>query len=131
MSVIRLLVLACATSLLASCGTVFGSSTDKIAFSSEPDAASVYVNGQLMGKTPTELALPNKHPINVEFRKDGYERRTVVVNSSVKGAFVVLDIVPGFVLGVIPLLVDAATGNWNGLEQSHVHATLDPIKSSP
>jgi len=95
-----------------------------VSFSSDPSGAGVYVNGQLMGKTPTQLAVPNKHPVSVEFRLTGYENKVVIVNSDLQAGFLVLDIVPGFLFGAIPLIVDAATGNWSGLETDHVHAAL-------
>lgn len=39
--------------LLASCG-----STPRVHVSSQPETARIYVNGTLMGNTPTDVALP-------------------------------------------------------------------------
>jgi len=49
-----------------------------------------------MGNTPIQLNLASKHTYNIEFRKDGYDNRTVVVNASVGGGWVVLDISADF-----------------------------------
>jgi hypothetical protein len=117
--------------LLTSCGTLFSGSTDKLSFSSDPSGAKVLINGQLMGKTPVELSLPNKHPLNVEFRLKGFENKIVIVNSHLKAGYLILDIFPGFFFGIIPLVVDAATGNWKGLETNHVHATLEKRTLAP
>ena len=121
----RTFILAVSFLFLGSCGTLFNGSTDKVSFSSDPSGAKIYVNGQLMGKTPTQMSLPNKHPVNIEFRLAGYENKVVLINSSLRAGYLILDIFPGFLLGIIPLVVDAATGNWSGLETDHVHATLE------
>ncbi len=106
---------------LSGCATLFHGSTDKIDFSSDPAGAKVYVNGQLMGNTPLQLNLQSKHSYTIEFRKEGFENRTVVVNCSVGGGWIVLDILGG----LIPVIIDAATGDWNSLDQEHVNAALE------
>jgi len=103
------------------CATIFHGSTDKIDFSSDPSGAQVYVNGQLMGTAPLEIKLESKHSYNIEFRKEGYQNRTVVVNNSVGGGWIVLDVI----FGLVPVIVDAATGNWYSLDQEHVNAALE------
>ncbi len=103
------------------CATLFHGSTDKIDFSSDPSGAKVYVNGQLMGNTPLQLNLMSKHSYTIEFRKDGYQNRTVMVNTSVGGGWIVLDILGG----LVPVIVDAATGDWYSLDQEHVNAALE------
>jgi hypothetical protein len=74
-----------------------------------------------MGNTPIQLNLASKHTYNIEFRKDGYDNRTVVVNASVGGGWVVLDILGG----LLPVIIDAATGDWYSLDQDHVNAALE------
>jgi hypothetical protein len=117
--------------LLAACGAVFNGSTDVVSFSSEPPGATVLVNGMPVGRTPLAASLDSRRSQNVEFRLDGYEPRVVVLNSSLTAGYLILDIVPGLVLWIIPLVVDAATGDWNNLDQSHVHAVLDPVRPAP
>jgi hypothetical protein len=107
--------------ILASCATLFHGSTDTVSFSSEPDIAKVYVNGNLLGTTPVQLQLKSKNSYTLEFKKEGYETKTVVLNNSVGGGWIVLDILGG----LIPIVVDAATGNWYGLDQDHVNAVLE------
>lgn len=119
---------SCLAVLLTSCGTLFNGSTQAVSFSSEPPGAKVLVNGLPLGTTPFQMSLDSRRNQNVEFKLDGYESRVVVVTSSLEGGWLVLDIVPGLLLWVIPLVVDAATGNWNGLEMDHVHAVLEPVK---
>ncbi len=112
---------AIAVFLFDGCATIFHGSSDKISFSSDPSGAKVYVNGQLMGTAPLELKLESKHTYNIEFRKEGYENKTVVVTTSVGAGWIVLDVL----FGLIPIIVDAATGNWYCLDQEHVNAALE------
>jgi len=110
-----------AVSALVGCATIFKGSTDKVNFSSDPTAAKVYVNGQYMGKTPFEIELQSKHSYAIEFRKQGYEDKTVILTNSVGAGWLVLDVI----FGLVPVIVDAATGNWYSLDQKHVTAALE------
>ena len=95
-------------------------SPEKVGFSSDPDGAEVYVNGTLLGKTPFELNMKSNKTYTLEFRKEGFEPRNVVLNNSVGGGWVVLDILGG----LIPVVIDAATGDWYYLDQDYVNAIL-------
>jgi hypothetical protein len=107
------------------CATIFHGSTDKINFYSDPSGAKVYVNGQLMGTAPLEMKLESKHTYNIEFRKEGYQNKTVVVTNSVGAGWIILDVL----FGLVPIIVDAATGNWYSLDQEHVNAALEEQQS--
>ncbi|MGB9702376.1 MAG: PEGA domain-containing protein [Candidatus Kapaibacteriota bacterium] len=107
--------------LFNGCATIFHGTSDKVSFSSEPSGCKVYVNGQLMGNTPLELKLESKHSYSIEFKKDGFESKTVQITNSVAGGYIVLDILFGFV----PIIVDATTGAWYTLDQDHVNGVLE------
>jgi hypothetical protein len=104
-----------------SCATIFKGSTEDVNFSSDPTGAKVYVNGNLLGTTPFQLELKSKNSYTIEFKKDGYETKTVILNNSVGGVWIVLDILGG----LLPVIIDAATGNWYELDQEHVNAVLE------
>ncbi|GAB1405940.1 hypothetical protein MASR1M74_31220 [Lentimicrobium sp.] len=106
--------------LLAGCATLFAPKTNPLAVSSEPQGAEVYVNGFKMGTTPVELSLKPDKSYTIEFRKEGYESVTRVVNTKVGAGWIVLDVLGGF----IPVIIDAATGAWNKLDQDAVNAAL-------
>lgn len=108
--------------LFMSCATLFHGSTDTVSFASSPTGAQVYVNGMQMGTTPVQLSLKSSKTYTIEFRLDGYMSRTVILNSSIMAGFLILDVL----FGVIPVIVDAATGNWLSLDQSVVNAPLQP-----
>ncbi len=107
------------------CATIFKGSSEKVDFTSSEAQTKVYVNGQYMGKTPFEMKLQSKSSYNIEFRKDGFESKTVVLNNSIGAGWIVLDVI----FGVIPIIVDAATGNWTGFDQNTVSAALEPIRT--
>ena len=107
------------------CATLFKGSTDSVDFSSEPSGAQVYVNGNLLGTTPVQLKLESKKSYTLEFKKDGFETKTIVLNNSVGAGWIVLDILGG----LFPVIIDAATGNWYNLDQDHVNAVLEKQKA--
>ncbi len=114
-------LLATSIFVLNGCATIFKGSTDTVNFSSDPSGAKVYVNGSLMGTVPLQLELKSNQTYTIEFRKEGYDNKTVILNNSVGAGYIVLDIL----FGLVPIIVDAATGNWYSLDQNHVNAALE------
>ena len=108
------------TYLISGCATLLAPNTHPLAISSEPHGAEVYVNGFKMGKTPIELDLKADKSYTIEYRKEGYETVTRVVNTKVGAGWVILDVV----MGLVPVIVDAATGSWYKLDQNAVNAVL-------
>ncbi len=107
--------------VFTSCATIFKGSKESVSFSSEPSGAKVYVDGQPLGSTPFQLELKSNKTYSVEFRLDGFQSRTVILNNSVGAGWIILDVL----FGLIPVVIDAATGNWYSLDQSHVRAALE------
>jgi hypothetical protein len=112
--------------LTSACATLFKGPTEKVNFSSNPEGAKIYVNGQMIGETPYQMNLSSKDTHTIEFRKEGYETRTYVINSKMAAGYLVLDILFGF----IPVIVDAATGAWMTLETASVMAQLEAKEAS-
>ena len=105
----------------SSCATLFGKKTHALSVSSQPDGAEVYVNGFRMGVTPVELNLKADKSYTIQYRKKGYQSVTKVVNTKVGAGWIILDVLGG----LIPVIVDAATGNWNKLDQDSINAALE------
>ena len=74
-----------------------------------------------MGVTPVELNLKADKSYTIEYRKEGYQSVTRVVNSKVGAGWIILDVLGG----LIPIIVDAATGNWSKLDQDSINAALE------
>ncbi|HXG38364.1 MAG TPA: PEGA domain-containing protein [Bacteroidota bacterium] len=114
-----LLFLYCLT--VPGCATILKGSLERVDFGSDPSAAQVSINGYTVGTTPLQLQLESQKTYFIEFAKPGYRTKTVVLNGSVAGGWVILDIL----FGVLPLAVDAATGSWYNLETNTVYAVLE------
>ncbi len=105
---------------LSNCATLFKGINDEVKFGSEPQKAEVWANGAKMGETPVTLKLESKKTYQIEFRKEGFKTETRTITNHVGVGWVILD-----VLGMlIPVIVDAATGAWYGLDQKNVDAVL-------
>ena len=107
------LITAVLVLLLSGCATLFGSDTKIISFGSRPEAAEVLIDGASYGTTPVSLELNNHESHVVVFRKAGYRDITCNLDASVETTWVILDVLGG----LIPLVVDVATGNWKGIQQ--------------
>ncbi len=115
-----LLMLAMASPLFFGCATLMAPKTHPLALASEPQGAQVYVNGMLMGTTPVQLDLKADKTYSIEFRKEGYDTQAHIVNSKVGAGWVIVDVM----FGLVPVIVDAATGAWNKLDQTSIEAVL-------
>lgn len=107
--------------LVSGCASVFKGTSTNVDVSSDPSGAKVYVNGHLMGKTPVTLKLESKKVYHLEFQKEGYETKAYTITNHVGVGWVVLDVI----FGLVPVVVDAATGAWYELDQDSVNALLE------
>lgn len=101
------------------CAAILAKKQEPVSFASNPDGADIYVNGAKMGKTPLQINLDPKQNYTVEFRK-GTETKTVLVNHSVAGGWIVLDIL----FGLVPIIVDAATNSWYTLDSNEARVAF-------
>jgi len=110
---------------MTGCATLFQGNNQNVDFQASPVQADVYVNGNLMGKTPLQLKLATKKEYLVEFRAEGYQPRTYNINNKVGAGWIVLDVLGG----LIPVIIDAATGAWYRFDQDNINAQL--VKQQP
>ena len=115
----KLLLLA-GVAAAAGCGALFNSGPARVNFTSTPDNAEVWIDGVRRGTTPVFLELEKKKDHTVTFKKAGYQDMTNPLPRSIKGVYVVFDVLGG----LLPVVVDAATGSWYVLSTDHVHGTL-------
>ena|ERR1035437_7116057 len=99
---------------ISGCATIFAAKTQSLSVTSEPTETEVYANGLKMGVTPVELDLKADKSYIIEFRKEGFQTITKVVNTKVGPGWIVLDVL----MGVIPVIVDASTGAWRQSDQN-------------
>jgi len=122
-------VISCVLLVLfvSSCATIFKGSKSNLALESDPAGAQVFIDGHYMGDTPLRLKLESKRDYAIEFRKEGYLTKTVNVQNKVGAMWIVLDVLAG----LVPVIVDAATGSWYELNQDNVKVILDAKGITP
>ena len=112
-------LLLVALSLMTACATLFNGDREPVSFSSNPSDAEVWINGTLRGKTPLMIELQPNEEYEIVFKKEGREM-AYDLNNHVGAGWVVLDILGG----IVPVVVDAATGSWYELDTKVVNVNL-------
>jgi hypothetical protein len=105
---------------VAGCGALFNSGPANIPMSTNPPGAEVWIDGTSRGVTPLTLPLAKNRNHTVTLRKDGFEDTTVEIGRKVSAGYVILDILGG----VLPVVVDAATGSWYVLDTNNVNVNM-------
>ena len=106
----RLFVLSASLLLVVTatgCGTILHGSNQQVVLQSEPSGAEVYSNGTLLGRTPTTVTLARNSTHPLVFRLAGYADQPFQISRGIDGLALVGDIL----LGVVPLVIDFATGS--------------------
>lgn len=119
-----LVLLAFSFMLYSGCATIFSGSNEDITFNSEPQGAKLIINGANHGITPVTIKLKKGVDYAVEFVKEGFENKSLRVTYGLGVHWLILDILSG----LIGVIVDASTGNWNEFDMSEYKATMVPIK---
>lgn len=122
MTRLTIVVMLTAIATLSGCASLFNNKTPSVDVASNPEGATVYVNGNYVGETPVSVDLSVRKEHTITFRKEGYREKTYQVSRTVGIGWVILDILGG----LAPLIVDAATGDWFMLETDHVNVIMSP-----
>jgi hypothetical protein len=112
---------------LSSCALIFKGTKEEVRFGSDPQRAEVYIDGVKMGETPFALKLVTKKAYLIEFRKEGYKSKSYQINNKVGAGWIVLDVLGG----LIPVIIDAATGAWYSFDQKNIDAVLEKQQEKP
>jgi hypothetical protein len=113
----------CILALSTGCATIVKGTSQKIPMASDPVAADIIVDGQMVGQTPMTVSLKRKTDHLVSVQKTGYQPKSVAIVKDVGGA-VWGNIIAG---GLIGWGVDAASGAQYNLIPSTVSLKLDPV----
>ena len=120
MKLVSLTLLACML-WMSGCAAVFKGTSETIRIKSVPPDAKVHINGGYVGKTPLKIKLSSKESHQIEFQKEGYLTRIHHLTNNVGVGWIFLDLF----LGVIPIIVDAATGAWYYLDENPLEVPLE------
>ena len=116
-------ILIVALLAVTGCATLFNKGKRAVSFNSIPTEAEIWIDGIRRGVTPFSLDLNNHRDHMVIFRKEGHQDVVCEITASVGAGWVILDVVGG----LIPVIVDAATGKWKSLDRGACNVTL-PLK---
>lgn len=106
--------------LTTNCASIMKGSTTTVDIKSNPDKAQIYVDGDYRGATPIKVRMESKKDHNVEIKKDGYESSIFYITHGIGGVWIILDIL----MGLVPVIIDAATGAWYELDTWQIRANL-------
>ena len=106
------------------CASLFQGTKQTLDMDSGPQAAQVWVNGAQLGVTPCKIELKRNQEYTIEFRKEGYETRSYRILNGIGAGWVFLDVITG----LIPVIIDAATGSWYSFDQANINAVLEKQK---
>jgi hypothetical protein len=120
MKKIGLVVAALSLSSLSACGALFNGGPADVTVNSNPAGAEVWVDGTNRGVTPATLQLSKGQSHTVTLRRAGYQEKTVVIDRKLSSTYLILDILGG----LLPVVIDAATGSWYVLGTDEVNVDL-------
>jgi len=108
------------TLVLSACGALFNGGPANVAFNSNPSGAQIWIDGTNRGVTPATLPLAKNKSYTVTFKKEGFPDTSYQLDRKISAGYVILDVLGG----VIPIVVDAATGSWYVLSTKEVNVEL-------
>src|SRR5262249_43974336 len=110
------------------CATVTGGSHDqKGVVNSKPEGAQVYIDGQPVGGTPTEVTLSRKSDHEVVIDKPGFQPYTTHIATGLN-PWIFGNLAIG---GVIGLVVDISCDSCHQLRPGSVESKLSPVSAQP
>lgn len=68
------------------CATMFDGTDQPVTFNSEPQGATVSVNGLTVGKTPAIIVIKRQKEPVVDFALEGYSKETIKLNTRMNGS---------------------------------------------
>jgi hypothetical protein len=101
---------------VTSCGTLTHGSTEYVKFNSSPSGAIILVNDIEIGKTPLTSQIKSNKAPRIEFKLDSIISKLYYIDNHCRADFVICDII----LGLIPVIVDVATQDWNTLNHNDI-----------
>jgi hypothetical protein len=115
-------VAGAAALMLSSCAAMLSGTTQQISFNSEPQGATVGVNGQILCATPCIADVQRNSTAIATFKKDSYKREEVILSSTIN-PMTFFNILCG---GVFGLVIDGLTGAMWQYSFPSVHVKLTP-----
>ena len=83
----KIVYLALVISIFAvtGCASIMKGTSQVLTFTSEPEGATVIIDGKEFGKTPLDIKLKKNKYSNVMFKKEGYKSRSAIIEKQFDG----------------------------------------------
>lgn len=112
---------------LSGCATIIAGGPDDISVTTRPAGAYVYLDGNMLGRTPLVITLDRKRSLgDIRIYYPGYHpvaiHRYLSFNAWTLG---------NFFLGLIPVVVDLITGDWQRFDDDEIVLQLVPGEAPP
>ncbi len=107
--------------LMSSCATIVSGSKQRVQFSSNPNAATLFIDEVEVGKTPFEIKLARKSEHTVWLKLDGYQTYETKLTKKFN-AWYLGNILLG---GLIGIIIDPITGAMYNLSPSEINAQIN------
>lgn len=116
------LLLLCA----AGCASIVSGTTQTVSFHSNPEGATVMVDGTTLGKTPLSMTLKKGKYRSVSFEKEGYKKLVLPMQSRMDGWFW------GNILigGALGSTTDGVSGAAHEYSPGQFMVSLEPLQAS-
>ncbi|MDN3552893.1 PEGA domain-containing protein [Halomonas almeriensis] len=135
MKLLKITAAIATLTMMTGCASIVGEKEQTVTINSTPSNAEVLITDEKSqrvhsGSTPTTVQLRKADgsyfggkSYNVEISKDGYEDRTMMINSTPNGWYVGGNLIFGGLIGW--LIVDPLTGAMYNLSPDTINASLD------
>jgi hypothetical protein len=110
------------------CATILNDDVRMVTVQSNPPGAQIVVDGIPAGVTPATIPLANSRDHQIMLNGP-YGTQACFLESRVGAGWVVLDII--LLPIIIPIVVDAITGDWASLSQNGCYVNLAPPPGPP
>lgn len=121
-----LLVAIVYSGAITGCASIVTGTSQDVSFQSQPEGATVIINGKKIGKTPLTTNLKKESKQTLIFEKEGYKTQTMQLSTSLNSWFWG-NIVIG---GVIGSTTDGLSGAVHEYTPNQYFITLPPNESS-
>lgn len=125
MKISKLLLVLAASSLMMSCATVLRTDkTQVVKFNPEQENTLVFVNGEYIGMSPVEMEVDPSKDYEVTYLKKSYVGESFALKKGVLTRWLLADLACLPVTAIVPTVVDASTGAWNGIKTGNMPKSL-------
>lgn len=114
-----------AVATASGCATILNEDTRMVTVQSNLPGAQVVVDGRPVGPAPMTVPLTNSSEHQIVVHAPGYAPQGCFLDASVGVGWVVLDVL--LIPLLVPIIVDAITGEWRDLDQTNCFVTMTPV----